>query len=52
LLVYDAKYKPSLLVRSSTMNLKKDGKLFNVPLYLIGQLNSLFEFARDLPTLT
>lgn len=41
--VYDEKYNPSLLIRSSPMNLKKDGKLFNCPLYLIGQIKSLFE---------
>lgn len=41
LLVYDAKYKPSLLIRSSAMNLKKDGKVLNCPLYLIEQLATL-----------
>lgn len=40
LLVYDEKYKPSLLIRSSAMNLKKDGKVLNCPLYLIKQLTA------------
>lgn len=35
LLVYDEKYHPSLLNRASLMNLKKDGKVCNYPLYLI-----------------
>ncbi|MCL5261018.1 MAG: ATP-binding protein [Gammaproteobacteria bacterium] len=39
--VYADKYAPHLLVRTSPMNLKKDGIIFNCPLYLIGQLNRL-----------
>lgn len=33
--VYDDKYSPPLLIRSSPMNLKKDGKILNCPLYLL-----------------
>lgn len=35
LLVYDEKYQPKILSRASTMNLKKDGKVCNYPLYLL-----------------
>lgn len=41
--VYDEKYSPLLLVRSSPMNLKKDGKIFNCPLYLIEKIHSLLK---------
>jgi uncharacterized protein len=37
LLSYNEKYKPPLLLRTSLMNLKKDGNIYNVPLYLIGK---------------
>lgn len=37
--VYGEKYKPSLLLRSSLMNLKHDGDIANLPLYLIGQFS-------------
>lgn len=43
--VYADKYEPHLLVRTSSMNLKKDGIVFNCPLYLIGQLNRLLTVA-------
>jgi hypothetical protein len=35
--VYDKKYQPELLLRSSLMNLKKDENILNIPLYLISQ---------------
>ena len=35
LLVYQEKYTPSRLIRSTTMNLKHDGAIYNYPLYLI-----------------
>ncbi len=36
LLVYAEKYNPKHLLRCSSMNLKKNGKICNIPLYLIG----------------
>ncbi|MBI5447923.1 MAG: hypothetical protein HY939_04260 [Gammaproteobacteria bacterium] len=38
LLVYDDKYHPPLLLRTSLMNLKKETKILNIPLYLISLL--------------
>jgi hypothetical protein len=35
LLVYDEKYHPQTLSRATLMNLKKDGKICNYPLYLV-----------------
>jgi hypothetical protein len=43
--VYAEKYKPSLLIRGSTMNLKKDGDILNCPLYMIGGLHHLLSYA-------
>ena len=37
LLVYKEKYAPSKLIRTSTMNLKHDGDIYNYPLYLISR---------------
>lgn len=37
LLVYNQKFSPSKLIRFSSMNLKKDGEIYNYPLYLISQ---------------
>lgn len=39
--VYEDLYNPKLLIRTSPMNLKQDGKVLNCPLYLIEQLQSL-----------
>jgi uncharacterized protein len=39
LLVYEDKYKPKLLLRTSSMNLKKDGKICNLPLYFISRFD-------------
>lgn len=36
LLVYDQKYQPSILNRANLLNLKKDGRICNYPLYLLG----------------
>jgi hypothetical protein len=36
--VYKQKYNPEKLIRSSTMNLKHDGDLYNYPLYFISQI--------------
>lgn len=38
LLVYHQKYSPSMLFRTTTMNLKHDGDIYNYPLYLISRL--------------
>lgn len=43
LLVYAAKYKSKYLLRSSLMNLKKDGEIYNIPLYLIGRFKQFFK---------
>ncbi len=40
LLVYGEKYNPSLLLRGSLMNLEKNGKMANFPLYLIGRVTN------------
>lgn len=37
LLVYNKKYQPRLISRTSLMNLKQDGNCCNYPLYLIGR---------------
>jgi uncharacterized protein len=37
LLIYNQKYAPSKLIRSTAMNLKHDGNIYNYPLYLISQ---------------
>lgn len=39
--VYDNFYNPKMLIRSSPKNLKKDGNIFNYPLYLIEKLRFL-----------
>lgn len=38
LLVYDQKYSPSKLFRTTTMNLKNDGDIYNYPLYLVSKI--------------
>lgn len=43
LLVYADKYKPKYLLRTSLMNLKQDGKICNIPLYLLDKLINLLE---------
>lgn len=37
LLVYNQKYAPSKLVRTTAMNLKHDGDIYNYPLYMISR---------------
>lgn len=37
LLVYDQKYKPSKLLRATTMNAKLNGNIWNYPLYLVAR---------------
>lgn len=41
LLSYDNKYHPSVLLRTSLMNLKHDGKVSNYPLYLIRSFETI-----------
>lgn len=43
--VYAEKYHPKLLIRSSPMNLKKDGSILNCPLYLISDLKRLINIS-------
>lgn len=38
LIVYNEKYNPHVSIRTSLMNLKKDGKLLNIPLYLLEKM--------------
>lgn len=38
LMVYADRYKPEILLRFSARNLKKDGNICNIPLYLVGKL--------------
>ncbi len=44
LLVYGNTYHPSVLIRTSPMNLKKNGDILNCPLYLIENLRTLLRF--------
>lgn len=39
--VYEDSYHPPMLIRCSPMNLRKDGNIFNCPLYLTEELRSL-----------
>jgi len=41
--VYGDLYRPKLLIRTSPMNLKKDGDILNCPLYFIERLRSLLK---------
>ena len=43
LLVYAAKYRPSILLRASLRNLKKDGNILNIPLYLVNRFNKFLQ---------
>jgi len=40
---YDDQFHPALLGRTNLLNLKKDGKILNVPLYMISQLPRLLQ---------
>ena len=40
---YTQKYQPDLAIRTSPMNLKRDDRILNCPLYLIAQLNKLIQ---------
>jgi predicted AAA+ superfamily ATPase len=39
--VYDEKYHPAQLLRSTLLNLRKDGKILNIPLYALTALGRL-----------
>jgi len=39
--VYNEKYHPNLNIRTSMLNLKQDGNILNVPLYLLGEINQI-----------
>lgn len=41
LITYAQKYQPKVQIRTSPMNLKRDGNVLNCPLYFIGQLNQV-----------
>jgi predicted AAA+ superfamily ATPase len=41
--VYGDTYHPEMLIRSSPMNLRKDGDIFNCPLYLVEELRTLIQ---------
>lgn len=45
LLVYAEKFQPELLLRTSLLNLRKDGKVFNIPLYALEQLPRFLKLA-------
>lgn len=46
LLIYAQKYNPSLMIRTSPLNLKLNGRLLNCPLYLLGNLKLLLDSIR------
>ena len=43
---YDLQFNPASLARASLLNLKKDGKIYNMPLYAISLLSVLIERGR------
>ncbi len=43
LLVYGEKFSPPQLCRTTLMNLRKDGKIINIPLYLLHRFKELVE---------
>lgn len=42
---YDQQFSPSLLLRTTLLNLKKDGKICNIPLYAISSLPGIVRLA-------
>jgi len=46
--VYNDIYEPEMLIRSSPMNLRKDGDILNCPLYLIEKLRFLIQRSRKI----
>jgi predicted AAA+ superfamily ATPase len=45
--VYDSKYHPSLRVRFSLRNLKQDGNLLNIPIFLADWLKEIIKKWND-----
>ncbi len=41
LIEYDKRYSPSLRIRFSLLNLKRDGNLINIPLFLADRLKEI-----------
>jgi uncharacterized protein len=39
--VYEERFNPAVLLRGNLLNLKKDGKILNVPLYMLSQIPRL-----------
>jgi hypothetical protein len=42
---YDSQFNPGFLARSNLLNLKKDGKIYNLPLYAISQISNIISKA-------
>ena len=42
---YDSQFNPEFLARSNLLNLKKDGKIYNLPLYAISQISNMISRA-------
>ncbi len=40
---YDLQFSPSVLTRSTLLNLRRDGKILNVPLYAVSMLDRFIE---------
>jgi hypothetical protein len=38
---YDWQFNPTSLARANLLNLKKDGKIFNLPLYAVSLLSTM-----------
>ena len=40
---YDQKFTPEMMIKTSLLNLKHDGKILNIPLYLLEQIHALLK---------
>jgi len=40
---YDLQFNPASLARSNLLNLKKDGKIYNLPLYAVSLISALIK---------
>ena len=45
---YDMQFDPHLLIRTTLLNLKKNGEVCNLPLYAISQLSALVKHLIDM----
>ena len=45
---YDLQFNPACLARSNLLNLKKDGKIYNLPLYAVSLICALIKGSRCL----